>query len=84
MTTRDLEKRFSINVPHKGLELTASSVRSSLAPASGSSSGLGSAGRLRFENTGNYCIIYRIEKKQISILTIRHEKQILPIYEILA
>ena len=33
---------------------------------------------------GNYCIIYRIEKNQISILTIRHGKQILPIKEILA
>ncbi|MFZ3254923.1 MAG: type II toxin-antitoxin system RelE/ParE family toxin [Syntrophales bacterium] len=33
---------------------------------------------------GNYRIIYRIEKKQISILTIRHGKQILPIDEILS
>ena len=33
---------------------------------------------------GNYRIIYRIEKKQISILTIRHGKQILPIDETLA
>ena len=33
---------------------------------------------------GNYRIIYRIKKKQISILTIRHGKQILPIDEILA
>jgi plasmid stabilization system protein ParE len=33
---------------------------------------------------GNYRIIYRIEKKQISILTIRHGRQILPIDEILA
>ena len=33
---------------------------------------------------GNYRIIYRIEKKQISILTIRHGKQILPIDEIIA
>ena len=33
---------------------------------------------------GNYRIIYRIEKKQISILTIRHGKQILPIDDILA
>ncbi|MGD9159890.1 MAG: type II toxin-antitoxin system RelE/ParE family toxin [Desulfobacteraceae bacterium] len=33
---------------------------------------------------GNYRIIYRIEKKQISILTIRHGMQILPIKEILA
>lgn len=32
---------------------------------------------------GNYRIIYRIEKKQISILTIRHGMQILPIDEIL-
>jgi len=31
---------------------------------------------------GNYRIIYRIEKRQISILTIRHGKQILPIDEI--
>ena len=33
---------------------------------------------------GNYRIIYRIEKKRISILTIRHGKQILPINEIMA
>ena len=33
---------------------------------------------------GNYRIIYRIEKTRISILTIRHGKQILPIKEILA
>ncbi len=33
---------------------------------------------------GNYRIIYRIEKKRISILTIRHGKQILPIQEIIA
>lgn len=33
---------------------------------------------------GNYRIIYRIEKKRISILTIRHGRQILPIDEILA
>ena len=32
---------------------------------------------------GNYHIIYRIETKQISILTIRHGKQILPIDEII-
>jgi toxin ParE1/3/4 len=32
---------------------------------------------------GNYCIIYRIEKKQIFILAIRHGMQILPIDEIL-
>ncbi len=32
---------------------------------------------------GNYRIIYRIEKIKISILTIRHGKQILPIEEIL-
>ncbi len=31
---------------------------------------------------GNYRIIYRVEKDQISILTIRHGKQILPIDEI--
>ena len=33
---------------------------------------------------GNYRIVYRIEQKRISILTIRHEAQILPIDEILA
>jgi len=33
---------------------------------------------------GNYRIIYRIETKQISILTIRHSRQILPINEIKA
>jgi len=33
---------------------------------------------------GNYRIIYHIEKKQISILTIRHGNQILPIDEIKA
>jgi len=32
---------------------------------------------------GNYRIVYHLEKKQISILTIRHGKQILPIKEIL-
>ena len=31
---------------------------------------------------GNYRIIYRIEKKQTSILTIRHGKQILPTNDI--
>ena len=33
---------------------------------------------------GNYRIIYRIETEQISILTIRHGKQILPLNEIMA
>ena len=33
---------------------------------------------------GNYRIIYHIERKKISILTIRHGKQILPIDEIKA
>jgi len=33
---------------------------------------------------GNYRIIYRIETQQISILTVRHGKQILPVKEILA
>jgi toxin ParE1/3/4 len=31
---------------------------------------------------GNYRIVYRVEKKQVSVLTIRHGKQILPINEI--
>ena len=33
---------------------------------------------------GNYRIIYRLEENRISILTIRHGKQILPVDEILA
>ena len=33
---------------------------------------------------GNYRIIYRVEKTQVSILTIRHGKQILPLDEIQA
>jgi len=33
---------------------------------------------------GNYRIVYRIETKQISILTIRHNRQIVPINEIKA
>ncbi len=33
---------------------------------------------------GNYRIVYRIEEKHISILTVRHGKQLLPIEEILA
>lgn len=33
---------------------------------------------------GNHRIIYRVEKKQVSNLTIRHGKQILPIEEIMA
>ena len=33
---------------------------------------------------GNYRIIYRIELKQLSVLTVRHGKQILPIDEIVA
>ena len=32
----------------------------------------------------NYRIIYRLEEKQISVLTTRHGKQILPIEEIMA
>ena len=32
----------------------------------------------------NYRIIYRVEKRRVSILTIRHGKQILPIEDILA
>jgi len=32
---------------------------------------------------GNYRIIYRIEKKEVSILTVRHGVQILPVEEIM-
>ena len=31
---------------------------------------------------GNYRIIYRVERNQVSILTVRHGKQILPVDEI--
>jgi len=33
---------------------------------------------------GNYRLIYRLEEKRISVLTIRHGKQILPVDEIKA
>ena len=33
---------------------------------------------------GNYRIIYRLEKEKISILTVRHGRQILPVVEIQA
>jgi len=33
---------------------------------------------------GNYRIIYRVEKEKISILTVRHGRQILPVDEIQA
>jgi toxin ParE1/3/4 len=41
-------------------------------------------GRFRELIYGNYRSIYRIEEGQISILTIRHGKQILPITDIMA
>ena len=33
---------------------------------------------------GNYRLIYRLEEKRISVLTVRHGKQILPVDEIAA
>lgn len=33
---------------------------------------------------GNYRLIYRLEEKRISVLTVRHGKQILPVDEIKA
>ncbi len=33
---------------------------------------------------GNYRIIYRLEEKRLSVLTVRHGKQILPVDEITA
>jgi toxin ParE1/3/4 len=33
---------------------------------------------------GNYRIVYRVEEKRVSILTVRHGKQILPVDEITA
>jgi len=40
--------------------------------------------RIRELIYSNYRIIYRIEEKRFSILTVRHGKQILPVDEILA
>jgi toxin ParE1/3/4 len=33
---------------------------------------------------GNYRIIYRLEEKRLSVLTVRHGKQVLPIDEVMA
>lgn len=33
---------------------------------------------------GNYRVIYRLEEKRVSVLTVRHGKQILPVEEITA
>ena len=33
---------------------------------------------------GNYRTIYRLEEKRISVLTVRHGKQVLPVDEIMA
>ena len=33
---------------------------------------------------GNYRIIYRLEEKRLSVLTVRHEKQVLPVDEVMA
>jgi len=33
---------------------------------------------------GNYRLIYRLEEKRVSMLTVRHGKQILPVDEIMA
>jgi addiction module RelE/StbE family toxin len=33
---------------------------------------------------GNYRIIYRVEEKRLSVLTVRHGKQVLPVEEIKA
>ena len=33
---------------------------------------------------GNYRIIYRIEERRLSVLTVRHGKQMLPVDEIMA
>jgi toxin ParE1/3/4 len=34
--------------------------------------------------SGNYGIIYQVEKKRLSVLTVRHGKQVLPMVEIKA
>jgi len=33
---------------------------------------------------GNYRIIYRLEEKRLSVLTVRHGKQVLPVDEVIA
>ena len=33
---------------------------------------------------GNYRIIYRLEEKRLSVLTVRHGKQVLPVNEVMA
>jgi addiction module RelE/StbE family toxin len=33
---------------------------------------------------GNYRVVYRIEEKRVSVLTVRHGKQILPVDEVMA
>jgi toxin ParE1/3/4 len=33
---------------------------------------------------GNYRIIYRLEEKRLSVLTLRHGKQVLPVDEVMA
>jgi toxin ParE1/3/4 len=33
---------------------------------------------------GNYRIIYRVEEKRLSVLTVRHGKQVLPVDEVMA
>ena len=33
---------------------------------------------------GNYRVIYRVEKDQVSILTVRHGRQLLPLEEVVA
>jgi toxin ParE1/3/4 len=33
---------------------------------------------------GNYRIIYRLEEKRLSVLTVRHGKQVLPVEEVMA
>jgi addiction module RelE/StbE family toxin len=38
--------------------------------------------RIRELIYGNYRIIYRLDKKELSVLTIRHGRQILPVNEI--
>ena len=42
------------------------------------------SGTIRELIYGNYRIIHRIEEKRLSILTVRHGKQMLPVEEIMA
>ena len=51
-------------------------------PESGRETPETSRPEIREINWGNYRIIYRVEPRQVSILTVRHSRQILPIEDL--